>query len=163
MTEVEIHFDSDVNQINDDNEIHNNNDEFNTIEMKQMDTNFTNKEDYYYNGDNQDMYNNNSEDNDTNSNNDNNNNDSQNNKPNKKRRKRRKKKRLEVAKEDNKDVNVSEEGGQHKQQWNNRAEFLFAAIGYAVGIGNVWRFPYLVYRYDTSKQKMFSLIHVCFK
>lgn len=27
--------------------------------------------------------------------------------------------------------------------WGNKIEFVLATIGYAVGLGNVWRFPYL--------------------
>lgn len=27
--------------------------------------------------------------------------------------------------------------------WGNKIEFVLAIIGYAVGLGNVWRFPYL--------------------
>ncbi|WP_201339742.1 hypothetical protein [Isorropodon fossajaponicum symbiont] len=29
-------------------------------------------------------------------------------------------------------------------QWSNRGVFLLAAIGSAVGLGNIWKFPYIV-------------------
>ncbi|MBN1360663.1 MAG: sodium-dependent transporter [Sedimentisphaerales bacterium] len=34
---------------------------------------------------------------------------------------------------------------QTREQWHNRASFIMAAIGSAVGLGNVWRFPYVAY------------------
>ena len=34
-----------------------------------------------------------------------------------------------------------------RPQWSNQIEFILSTIGYAVGLGNVWRFPYLVYKY----------------
>lgn len=35
-------------------------------------------------------------------------------------------------------------GGKQTEQWSSRAGFLMAAIGFAVGLGNVWRFPYVM-------------------
>lgn len=33
-----------------------------------------------------------------------------------------------------------------RQHWSNKMQFVLACIGYSVGLGNVWRFPYLCYR-----------------
>jgi NSS family neurotransmitter:Na+ symporter len=34
-----------------------------------------------------------------------------------------------------------------RERWPNRLAFLFAAATSAIGLGNVWRFPYLTYKY----------------
>jgi NSS family neurotransmitter:Na+ symporter len=34
-----------------------------------------------------------------------------------------------------------------RERWTSRACFVFAAIGSAIGLGNVWRFPYITYEY----------------
>ena len=36
---------------------------------------------------------------------------------------------------------------QVRAEWPGRVSFLLAAIGSAVGLGNVWRFPFLTYKH----------------
>ena len=34
---------------------------------------------------------------------------------------------------------------EQREQWGTRAGFILAAVGSAIGLGNIWRFPYVTY------------------
>ena len=41
---------------------------------------------------------------------------------------------------------MDNEDTRRRERWDRKVQFLFACIGFAVGYGNFWRFPYMCFK-----------------
>lgn len=48
----------------------------------------------------------------------------------------------EDGREEN-DVEEGSDGDEERPAWNSKLQYILAQVGFSVGLGNVWRFPYL--------------------
>lgn len=51
-------------------------------------------------------------------------------------------------------ANTDNADASNRGNWGSPIEFTLACVGYAVGLGNVWRFPHMVYRNGGGKLNM---------
>lgn len=62
---------------------------------------------------------------------------------------------FQTADKDSGSNNKSEPKVLSRGQWANKAEFILSCIGLSVGIGNIWRFPFLAYQNGGGRQYMY--------
>ena len=54
------------------------------------------------------------------------------------------------------EAKAAEQSEPSRETWDKKIEFLLAVVGFAVDLGNVWRFPYICYANGGGEQVLSS-------
>ena len=58
----------------------------------------------------------------------------------------------------NKSAKIKEPDSFEKEKWSRKAEYILSVLGYIVGLGNLWRFPYICMRNGGGKHSFYHIL-----
>lgn len=67
-----------------------------------------------------------------------------------------------MGEKDNKVEETVKDDYKERETWGSKFDFLLACIGFSVGLGNVWRFPYLCYKNGGGRSLYFFLLEMLY-
>lgn len=69
---------------------------------------------------------------------------------------------VDVQEEKDTDAEDGSETDDERPAWNSKLQYILAQVGFSVGLGNVWRFPYLCQKNGGGKLCLFALMMSCY-
>lgn len=69
---------------------------------------------------------------------------------------------VDVQEEKDTDVDDGSEADDERPAWNSKLQYILAQVGFSVGLGNVWRFPYLCQKNGGGKSCLLALLINCY-